>query len=277
MAVSTRALILALFFAALLPPRNGGEAGEPVDLELALAVDVSGSMDGHEALVQRRGYAAAFRDPAVIGAIGSGVRGRIAVTYFEWSGAEAKNLIADWTVIDGPATAIAFAGRLERAAIATGTRTSLSGAIDFAIPRFSANRFDGTRRVIDISGNGENNYGRLVTEARDAAIAAGITVNGLPMVIDRPNGVQWPRMPDFGDYFRDCVIGGGGAFMIVARGYEDLAAAVRRKLVIEIAGLIPPAREFTAVSHPWRLAAATAPCDIGERRFRWLMERAYPR
>ena len=212
---------------------------ERVDLELVLAVDVSESMDKGEARLQREGYIKAITDPRVIAAIRSGVFGRIAVAYVEWSAATQQRPVTGWMVIENAAGAAAFADALSRAPIGTGRWTSISGAIDFAVPMFEANRFEGTRRVIDVSGDGNNNHGRSVILARDAATARGITINGLPVIHKRVN-FNWPPMPYLDVYFRNCVIGGPGAVSVMAEDMADFAASVRRKLIYEIAGLPAP-------------------------------------
>ncbi len=241
------AVVAAVLIAA--PRVAAPVAPQHVDLELILAVDVSESMDKDEARLQRAGYIKAITDPRVVAAIRSGVLGRIAVAYVEWSGAAKQRPVAGWTLIDGAAGARAFAAALSRAPIGTGRWTSISGAIDFAVPMLEANGYEGTRRVIDVSGNGTNNHGRPVTLARDAATARGITINGLPVIHKRVN-FNWPPMPYLDEYFRRCVIGGPGAFMVVATNMADFAAAVRRKLIREIAGLAAPAG-----GDPWQPAS----------------------
>ena len=240
-------------------------AAQPVDLELALAVDVSGSIDDEEAQLQRDGYVAAFRDPAVIRAIEQGMLGRIAVAYYEWAGFDRVRVIVDWTLIDDAKSAHAFAALLTLEPPRTVRRTSISSAIDFAVPFFERNDFDGTRRVVDVSGDGANNSGDLVTHARDRAVAAGATVNGLPIINGRPGPFGWPPIENLDLYYRDCVIGGPGAFLVVANSFEEFAEAVRRKLILEIAGVDEPApaRLIRAQLPPERIAP---PCNIGELR-----------
>ena len=183
----------------------------PVDLELILAVDVSGSVDGEEAQLQRQGYVAAIADPEVVRAITSGIMGRIAVTYFEWAGDTWQVPVIDWTLIDNPQTAQAFAAKLAAAPLGSGPWTSISDAIRTATPMFDVNQFEGTRRIIDISGDGPNNTGGLVEPERDLAVANRITINGLPIINDRFNFARVP-MPNLDLYYRNCVIGGPGAF-----------------------------------------------------------------
>lgn len=217
-----------------------------VDLELVLAVDVSGSVDEVEARLQREGYIAALRHPDVIQAITSGMLGRIALTYVEWAGDFYQRTMLDWTLIAGPADAQGFADALLETPLATAHWTSLSGAIDYAVPLFERNGYEGFRRVIDISGDGYNNRGRPVERARDAAVAAGITINGLPIMNDRPN--PWGGMPprDLDRYFEEQVIGGPGAFIVVAEDYSAFASAILSKLLLEIAGDQPPPRPLAA-------------------------------
>ena len=236
-------------------------ADAPVDLELVLAVDVSLSIDVAEADLQREGYIRAFRDPEVIRAVRSGILGRIAVTYVEWAGLHQRRVVVGWTLVDGNETAEGFASALELSAPGSARRTSISGAIDYALPLFAGNGFEGTRRVIDVSGDGPNNAGDLVNAARDRAVAAGLTVNGLPILDDSSGFYAWYNIPNLDLYYRDCVIGGPGAFMVVAEDFRDFARAVRRKLILEIAGLPP---RLTAAQFS-REERASPPCDIGER------------
>jgi len=218
----------------------------PVDLELVLAVDISGSVDEVEARLQREGYIAALRHPHVAEAITSGMLGRIALTYVEWAGDHYQRVMLDWTVIEDAAGAQGFADALAETPLATAHWTSLSGAIDYAAPLFDNNGLDGLRRVIDISGDGYNNRGRSVERARDAAVAAGITINGLPIVNDRPN--PWGGAPprDLDLYYERRVIGGPGAFIVVADDYTAFASAILSKLLLEIAGDQPPPRPLAA-------------------------------
>lgn len=246
----------------------------PVDLELVLAVDTSRSIDQDEALLQRLGYVAALTDPQVVAAIQSGLFGRIAVTYLEWSGQGYDHVTVGWSAISDASSAAAFAGILEEQPLVSGRRTSISNAIRAAMVLFDGNGFDGTRRVIDISGDGPNNQGILVTSARDLAIADGITINGLPIINDRPSPFGWPSLPDLDRYFVNCVIGGPASFIIVAVGFEAFAAAIRSKLILEIAAVSTETFETVAQLGPVQLAgihlAATdgPPCDIGERQWR---------
>ncbi len=252
-------------------------AAEPVDVELIIAADASSSVDSEEGRFQRSGYAAAFRNPKVVTAIRSGARGRIAVLYFEGSGDEDKRIVAGWTAIDDRASAWAFAEVLGAMPFESGGRTSLSGAIDFAATLFEGNGYEGQRRIIDISANGENNMGRRVDVARDDALAAGITIIGLPVMIDRPGDTEWPPMPEFGWYFEDCVIGGQAAFSLIARGRNAFATAVLGKLVLEIAGIEPWRGRGRPVAVRPVAEHTRTPCDIGEQRWEHLQHYSYPR
>ena len=247
----------------------------PVDLELVLAVDVSGSVDEAEADLQRKGYVDAIADPEIIRAIQSGLLGRIAVTYFEWAGDGWQSPVLDWTVIDGPDAAREFARKLSETSVGAGPWTSISQAIEFSANLIRTNNYEGTRRIIDVSGDGPNNTGGLVVPARDAAVAQRITVNGLPIINDRPNFGRQP-MPNLDLYYRNCVIGGPGAFIVVAHGFKAFAKAIRRKLILEIAGTAPPADSASRTRAKGYVQASgkpvpkrwVPPCDEGERRFR---------
>ncbi len=239
----------------------------PVDLELALGIDVSGSVDPEEAILQRQGYIAAFRHPDVIRAIEQGMLGRIAVGYYEWAGYGHMRVISEWTEIGDEKSANAFADTLTLNPPRTAYRTAIAAAIDFAALWFDMNAFEGTRRVVDISGDGPNNWGGPVVRARERAVAQGVIINGLPIVNDRPSLSGRPQIPNLDLYYRDCVIGGPGAFIVVANTFEEFAAAVRKKLIIEIADRSPTApkvRLIPAQRTPDRVAP---PCDIGERRW----------
>lgn len=241
----------------------------PVDLELVLAIDISGSVDPEEARLQRDGYVAALADDRVIEAIQGGFLGRIAVTYLEWSGADTVHQAVGWSVIDSPESARAFAAKLADQPIWTGRFTSISTAVRFGALLFDDNGFAGSRRVIDVSGDGPNNTGGLVTSARDHVIAGGITINGLPIVNNRPNMFGLPAMYDLDLYYRNCVIGGAGAFLIVANGFEAFADAILRKLILEIAGLPQPGlASIPAIS---RIEGEMPDCEFGERQLEQFM------
>lgn len=217
-------------------------AGDAVDLELALAVDVSSSIDREEALLQRDGYVAALRHPDVVHAIESGTLGRIAVTYYEWAGDGNLRVLADWTVIRDAASASAFADRIAAAPLWTAPRTSIAAAIEHGLEAFARNPHRGNRRVIDISGDGPSNGITEVTASRDRAVYRGVTINGLAVVNGRADANGNLPLPDLDAYYRDCVIGGYGSFVVVANSFQEFGVAIRRKLVSEIAGLMPPPR-----------------------------------
>ena len=266
------------------PPVHAADV--PVDLELALGIDVSGSVDEEEAILQRNGYIAAFRHPSVVDAIQHGVYGRIAVSYYEWAGFGHMKIIAPWTLIRDKATADAFATSLTVDEPETARRTAIAAAISFGTTSFDGNGFNGKRRVLDISGDGPNNWGDRVDAARDLAVARGITINGLPIVNDRPTFSGRPPMKNLDLYYRDCVIGGPGAFYVVAKDFKDFGRAVLRKLILEIAGRQPvspgPSRAGSTPPPANKLLVYVAgnaakadrtapPCDAGERmRGRWL-------
>lgn len=255
------ALFRSLLFLALIGSlADEAEAQTPVDLELVLAVDISGSIDPVEAEIQRRGYIDALTDPRVIGAIRSGVLGRIGVTYVEWAGASYQQVVVGWQEISDEESANAFASELAEAPILTASRTSLSGAIDFSVRVLDGSGFEGLRRVIDISGDGYNNRGRPVAEARDDAVNAGIVINGLPILNDRPNPWGGPPAYQLDRYFSENVIGGPGAFQIPVLGFEDFGRAILSKLLLEIAG---PAQDRGPAdntgSSPVRVARSLAP------------------
>jgi hypothetical protein len=230
--------ILALGTLALTTASPAGAQGLPfdgnVDLQLVLAVDVSGSMDFNEQRIQRQGYVDAFRHQEVLSAIRSGPYGRIAVTYVEWSSAFYQVIVVPWRVIGDEEEVLGFAADLERAPISREGRTSISGALVHAASAFPVSGVNSERRTIDISGDGANNDGNPVTPARDQVVKQGISINGLPILINPSPMVNAIRLDD---YYRDCVIGGPASFVIPVTKLADFAPAIRRKLVLEIAGL----------------------------------------
>jgi len=230
-----RRTLLAAGGALALPvPVRAADAA--VDVQLVMAVDVSRSVDEEEARLQREGYRSAMVDPRVLAAVGGGMLGAIAVAYVEWAGAGYQQLVIPWTRIAGPADAAAWSARLARSPRQSMSWTSISGALSFSRQVLADCPFEGTRRVVDVSGDGPNNNGPPAEGERDRLVAEGVTINGLPIVNDRPNfGVQPGR--DLEPYYRDSVIGGPGAFLVVAEDFEAFGAAIRRKLVLEIAGV----------------------------------------
>ena len=237
----------AVFLCLAAAASPSAEAQEtPVDVELVLAVDVSWSMDFHEQLIERDGYAAAFRSQEVINAIANGGYGRVAVTYVEWAGEGSQLVVVPWTLIDSAESSAAFAGKLTATEPGPMRRTSISGAIDFSRTLFDNNGFKGLRRVIDISGDGPNNEGRPVTDARDEAVASGLTINGLPLMTNEGPDAFAFGIPNLDDYYAHCVIGGGQAFVVPVTSWEAFPDAVRRKLVLELAGTKPSMLPATA-------------------------------
>ena len=217
-----------------------GAAEQSVDLELVLATDTSRSINEQEALLQRQGVAAAFRSPQVIRAIQSGPLGRIAVAYMDWSVPEQNRVVIDWQVVSSKATAEAFADALLQASTTFGQRTSISSALQMASELIENNTFRGTRRVIDVSGDGPNNAGLSLAPLREEVLAKGIVINGLPIIVEGAAFAGGGFFADIDKYYASCVIGGRGAFLIVARGFDDFAAAIRHKLVLEVSGVTPP-------------------------------------
>ncbi|SDT88648.1 DUF1194 domain-containing protein [Stappia sp. ES.058] len=209
-----------------------------VDVELVLAVDISQSMDTDEQEVQRAGYVAALTSREVLDAIRYGPTGRIAVSYMEWGGTGEQFIVADWSVISDAATAAAFAARIAEAPLNQRRRTSIASALEAAVAMVEGNRFQGLRKVIDISGDGPNNQGGAVTLYRDRAVAAGITINGLPLML-KTKDTAWQTLLNIDSYYEDCVIGGPGHFFVPVHSKAQFADAVRMKLVLEIAGLVP--------------------------------------
>ena len=263
--VSVLAAVLAV--AGGLGAAMATEEEIEVDLELALAVDVSGSIADEEAILQRAGYIAAFRHPRVLEAIRRAGLGRIAVAYYEWAGYGHMQVVADWTLVHDTASAYGFAAKLTQVPPETASRTAIGSAIKFAVPFFEGNEYEGQRRVLDISGDGPNNWGGLVSVARDTALAKGITINGLPIMNDRPSRYGRPPMRNLDLYYMDCVIGGPGAFIVVATRFKDFGSAILRKLILEIAGITPEKAPDAVTSSMLRPAAAHIgpPCDYGER------------
>ena len=229
-----------------------------VDLELVLAVDISRSMDFDEQALQRAGYVNAFRHPEVIAAIGSGMIGRIAVTYLEWAGVGLQFHRVAWTLVDGTDSANAFADAMAAAPISRERRTSISGGLITAAGLLAASPFAGLREVIDVSGDGPNNAGLPVLEARQAVLERGVTINGLPIML-RPGGGFF-GVHDLDVYYENCVIGGPAAFLLTVESPDRFAIAIRRKLVLEIAGRTPKIIPAAATS-----VQGDYDCLIGEK------------
>jgi len=209
-----------------------------VDIELAIAVDVSYSMDLDELAVQREGYAQAIVSKDFLQAIRTGPHSKVAVTYFEWSASSDQKIVIPWRVIDGPESADAVAAEIMKTPVRRGSRTSISGAIYFAMPLFEENPYHGLRRVIDISGDGPNNNGAPVTGARDAALQKGITINGLPIMVKEPS-YSTMDIDNLDLYYEDCVIGGPGSFVVTIKNRDKFKEAIRSKLILEVADRTP--------------------------------------
>lgn len=231
--LTTLAILLSLSGAAS-PAQTAAVSLDEVDVELVLAVDVSGSMDYEEARVQRSGYIEAIRHPDFVKAVRTGLAGRIALSYFEWSGTVNPASVIPWRIIENAEDAQAFAAVLEDQPIQSGRGTSISKGISFGADLIDGNDIQGLRRVIDISGDGPNNSGPRVLPERDAALAKGIIINGLAILI-RPSAASGT----LDVYYKECVIGGPGAFVLPVRKPEDFAAAIRRKLILEVSGATP--------------------------------------
>ena len=232
-----RRAVLSCASAALLcpGPRLAGAASEAVDIALVLAVDVSRSIDADEARLQREGYRSAVSDPEIVRAIRSGMVGAAALAYVEWSGIGYQRVVLPWARVASQAEADAWAEALGKAPLNSVRNTSVWGAIDFSRLVLAECPWEATRRVIDVSGDGENNSGPPAGEARDRAVAEGITVNGLAIMNDRPTLLRSPIPLD--RYYRENVIGGPGAFVVAAADFEAFGLAVKRKLILEIAGM----------------------------------------
>jgi Protein of unknown function (DUF1194) len=234
----------------------------PVDVELVIGVDISYSMDPEEQALQREGYILALSSKEFLNALRQGANGKIAITYFEWAGQFDQKVILPWRLIDGPEAADAIAAEIARAPYRRASRTSISGALRFAKPLFDESGYKGLRRVIDVSGDGANNAGPLVVQMRDEVLAAGITINGLPIMLKR-SYVGAMDIDNLDIYYEDCVIGGPGAFVVPIREREKFIETTRTKLVLEIAGRQPEAQVMPTSSHVPRIS-----CTIGERMWR---------
>jgi len=265
------AMALALTWGAFATPRfadlPGSKAARSteVDVELVMAVDISYSMDMDELALQREGYAQAIASQEFLNALKQGTHSKIAVTLVEWAGVSDQRIVVPWRLIDGAASAQAVSEEMARAPVRRAFRTSISGALIFSATLFEGNGFRGIRRVIDVSGDGTNNQGPLVTLVRDDVIAKGIVINGLPIMLKEPQ----PGSIDIKDldiYYEDCVIGGPGAFVVPIREREKFKDAIRTKLVLEIAGYGGAIRVMPVAASAPRIS-----CTIGEQMWqrRW--------
>jgi hypothetical protein len=233
-----RFLVIPALIGVVLSAATATARAEQVDLQLILAADVSRSVDPDEFKLQREGYAAAFTNPKVLAAIAAGPSRAIAVTFVEWSGSEAQRVVADWTVVRDEETGGGFANILLTAPRSFAGFTSISAAIDFSMKHFQTSGVESERRVIDVSGDGTNNGGRPVNDARDEAVSAGVTINGLAIINQHPNpGYTAHTQPPegLGEYYRRNVAGGPGSFVIVIEDFSTFSEAIVNKLVNEIA------------------------------------------
>lgn len=263
-----RTLLAAVAVCALLWRSAPAKSADiPVDVELVLAVDVSLSMDTFEQKMQLQGYVAAMHDRQVLRAIETGPHKRIAVIFVEWGGEKFQNIKVPWTLIDGKAAAVSFAKALASHRLTALPRTSISSAALFSAALFEENGFNGTRRVIDISGDGPNNQGVFVHHARDAVVSRGITINGLPVMLRAGQAPGFFDLDNLDVYYQDCVIGGPGAFIVRVRDEKNFASAIRRKLILEVSGGVPRIIRAQAIwPQPPRID-----CRIGEKLWdEWL-------
>jgi hypothetical protein len=244
---------------AELATRSAQKQSPSVDIELILAVDVSYSMDMDELAIQREGYAQAIVSREFLQALKSLPNGKISVTYFEWAASSDQKIIIPWRLIDGPETADAVADEIMKTPIRRASRTSISGAINFALPLFDEDPYRGLRRVIDISGDGPNNNGGPVTIARDAALEKGIIINGLPIMVKEPS-YSTMDIDNLDFYYEDCVIGGPGSFVVSIKDRDKFKEAIRAKLLLEVAGRTPERRVVPVAEKEPRVS-----CMIGEK------------
>jgi len=241
-------------------PRGGAhQQTTTVDVELVLAVDISYSMDPEELALQREGYAKALTSPEFLNALRQGIHGKVAVTYFEWAGSSEQRVIVPWRIVDGPEGAGSVANEILASPIRRAARTSISGALLFGAALFETSGQRGIRRVIDVSGDGANNSGQIVTAARDEVLSRGITINGLPIMLKRPSYATMD-IELLDEYYEDCVIGGPSAFVVPVKDRDKFVEAIRTKLVLEIATLTPGSPVIKAAA-----ANPRVPCTIGER------------
>ena len=245
-----------------------GDSRPAVDVELVIAVDISYSVQMDDLVAQREAYAKAIVSPEFLRALRAGPIGKIALTYFEWSSTKDQEVVVPWRQIDGPESAEVVAAEMMRAPIRRGSRTSISGAIKFAVPLFEQSPYRGARRVIGISGDGPNNNGDPVATARDMALQQGIVITGLPIVINAtPAGsVDIDHIDHLDWYYEDCVIGGPGSFVLPVGARENFKEAIRTKLAVEVEGHTPNGSTAPSADKQPRVD-----CMIGEKRWqeRW--------
>jgi hypothetical protein len=234
----TGRLALLLTWLAIAIYGRAVHAAPPVDLALVLVTDVSRSIDDSEFQLEKEGYTAAFRNQQVIGAIKSGAIGAIAVAYVEFAGAYEVRTVLDWTLIRDEASAYAFADQMKAAPRSFRGRTAISSGIDHAIQMLAETSYEATRRVIDVCGDGTNNAGRPIAEARDDALKAGAVINGLAIINDHPVSWTYAHVQPPGGlpkYYRENVTGGPGSFVLEVHDFRTFGEAMTRKLIAEIA------------------------------------------
>ena len=269
--VVTLALAGLVGFAAPVGAQQGVKIR--VDLELLLAVDISQSMDYEEHEIQRQGYVDAFRHKDVVNAMLSGPQGKIAVMYMEWAGDFDPIPTIPWTIIDSAEAAKKFADTLAEEPIYGEQRTSISRALLTAQDYINNNNITSSRRVIDVSGDGANNAGRLVEPTRDLVVKSGIVINGLPIMLNKPK--EFYDIDHLDRYYKDCVIGGTGAFIAPVFDLKQLASTIRKKLVLEIASLdldtgaapvqFAEAEQSGIVKAQLKLPTTKTDCTVGEK------------
>jgi hypothetical protein len=264
------------FVIAALASAARAQAAEPVDLQLVIAADTSSSIDDEKAALERAGVIAAFRSPDIVRAIQSGALGKIAVLYMDWSGGYNNEIVAGWHRISDKASAAAFADELAKAPRTYGQGTDIGAALQMGATLITASNvastgFQGTRRAIDISGDGPANRGRIVADVRDEVVAKGIIINGLPVMTGEYGGGDWGAYyGKLDQYYMHCIIGGTGSFILPAKGFQEFVTAMRRKLVLEISDAAPRPRFIPAAAiavNPLRPPPKPAQ-DCGGRGFR---------
>lgn len=249
---------------------QGVASAEPVDVELVLAADVSLSMSLEELEIQRSGYVAALTHESVVNAILDGMHGRIAFAMFEWAGEGAQYPVVPWTVIASREDAERVAAQIAAAPRNMARRTSISSALEYAADLIAESGYTGMRRVVDVSGDGPNNQGRPVLEAREALVSRGIVINGLPLMTNASTNGAFD-LKDLDRYYTNCVIGGPGSFVIPVTDWEQFPEAVRRKLVLELAGVMPDIG-FPVITVQ---AEQSYDCMVGEKHWldrRWMWQ-----
>ena len=233
-----RALFLLPLLLSPLATPMSALAAEPVDVMLVLVTDVSRSVDDTEFTLEKDGYGAAFADARVLAAIKGGPIGQIAVAYVEFAGAYEVRTVVDWHIVRDAASAAAFTGEIKAAPRSYWGRTSISAGIDHAMQMLIEGGYEAQRRVIDVAGDGTNNSGRDPAEARDDAVKAGVTINGLAIINEHPVSYTFAHVQPPGGltaWYADNVTGGNGSFVVEVRSFQAFGEAMTRKLLNEVA------------------------------------------